>query len=151
MPIGQRTPSITPRPTKASMLRAQKQTGSSEGLKTPTSKPQKQEALVEEPKASPKPAGRTPSKATKTAKPSEGVRAFMAQQRARAANQTKEKDEKPAVRTKVMTGAQRYGTTTEEVVAPKSLQVLIKQAKGSGKLDISSRELKSIPEEVLKM
>ncbi|CAO3665316.1 unnamed protein product [Rhizopus stolonifer] len=141
MPIGQRNPSITPRPTKASMLRSQK---------NPT--------LIEEPKVSPKASPKASPKTTtsKTAKPSEGVKAFMAQQRARAANQSKDQTEKekPAVKSKVMTGAQRYGATTTTAQGPtthRNLQVVIKQAKGSGRLDISSRDLKEIPEEVLKM
>lgn len=145
MTVGQRKPSIQPRPTKASMLRTQKQPTSS----TPSP------AESKTPKTTPV------SKSTvKSAEPTEGVKAFMAQQRARLAVVKQPKglrEEEPQVvpkSSKVMTGAQRYGgsgATEKSTVTPRRLDVVIKQAKGSGKLNISSRNLDKIPNEVINM
>ncbi|KAG1459533.1 hypothetical protein G6F46_002151 [Rhizopus delemar] len=137
MPVGK--PSIQPRATKASMLRAQKQ---------PASPPPVKET---------KPKTASISKATNSARPSEGVKAFMAQQRARvtATKQVTGQHEEstPQKSNKVMTGAQRYGggsavKESAAAVSPRKIQIVIKQAKASGKLNISSRELTKIPEEV---
>lgn len=140
MPVGK--PSIQPRATKASMLRAQKQ---------PASPPPVKET---------KPKTASTSKVTNSARPSEGVKAFMAQQRARvtATKQVTGQHEEitPQKSNKVMTGAQRYGggsavKESTAAVSPRKIQIVIKQAKASGKLNISSRELTKIPEEVLNM
>ncbi|ORE18057.1 hypothetical protein BCV71DRAFT_243653 [Rhizopus microsporus] len=145
MTVGQRKSSIQPRPTKASMLRTQKQSTSS----TPSP------AELKTPKTTPG------SKSTvKSAGPTEGVKAFMAQQRARLATVKQpngHREEEPQVvpkSSKVMTGAQRYGdssATEKSTVALRRLDVIIKQAKGSGKLNISSRNLDKIPNEVINM
>ncbi|GAN09689.1 leucine-rich repeat-containing protein 40-like [Mucor ambiguus] len=152
----QKKPSIQPRATKASMLRLQKQQGSASGLVT-ASQPEEKSEIPE----SPRPA--TKSRVAKdTVGPTAGVKAFMAQQRARLAQPTSQKQasEKEPIRksSNVMTGAQRYGGGSNSsskgeptVVETRKIQTVLKQAKASGKLDISSRGLTSIPQEVLNM
>ncbi|KAL7311234.1 hypothetical protein PS15m_009018 [Mucor circinelloides] len=149
----QKKPSIAPRATKASMLRLQKQQGSASGLVT-ESQTEKQPVVSESPRPTPK------SRVAKdTVGPTAGVKAFMAQQRARMSQPSGQKQavEKEPVRktSNFMTGAQRYGggSTKDEpaVVETRKIQIVLKQAKASGKLDISSRGLTKIPEEVLKM
>lgn len=144
-----RKPSIQPRPTKASMLRLQKQQASSPSGLVTTSAP-------EEPPQ--KSVSRTlpTKKATVIAGATDGVKAFMAQQRARVAKKPTSAPEEPTKRsTQVMTGAQRYGggsNKTEPVITQtRSIQIVIKQAKAQGKLNISSRGLTSVPKEVLNM
>lgn len=156
-----RKPSIQPRPTKASQLRLQKQQqGASGGLATASSTPTSQE----EPQPKTHTASTTtPPKSTKAASsnigPTDGVKAFMQQQRARLAKKPSaaENEEEPIKKrnTNVMTGAQRYGGGSE-TAAPvisntRNIQIIIKQAKAQGKLNISSRGLTKIPEEVIKM
>ncbi|KAI8376468.1 uncharacterized protein BYT42DRAFT_574721 [Radiomyces spectabilis] len=97
------------------------------------------------------------------ARASEGVRAFMAQQRARqVARKTNVEPEKETPpKSRVFTGAERYTSGPDasrgeafgnQVTPPNAkLQTLIRQAKSSGKLNISSRGLDKIPEEVLNM
>ncbi|KAI8888320.1 L domain-like protein [Backusella circina FSU 941] len=134
--MSSRKPAITPRGTKASSLRTQKPTKA-------------------EPQPEVKPKSRTAAKETGA---SAGVKAFMAQQRARLADQ-KPEEVAPVARkvSNVMTGAQRYGSwndtakKNDEELGPKKLQVLIKQAKSSGSMKLSSKGLKKLPEEVLKM
>jgi hypothetical protein len=131
--MSSKKPAITPRGTKASSLRTQKPTKA-------------------EPEVKPK------SRVAKDTGASAGVKAFMAQQRARLADQ-KPEEAAPVVKktSNVMTGAQRYGSwngepkKNEEELGPKKLQLLIKQAKSSGSMKLSSKGLKKLPEEVLKM
>lgn len=139
-----RKPSIQPRATKASLLR-QKQQPSASGLVTaePVKKPT-------EP-----PSRKMTNQINENVGASQGVKAFMAQQRARLQS-SKNVVEEPVKKKKTfMTGAERYGGGgfEEKTVSaePRKLQVVIKQAKASGKLDISSRGLTKLPEEVLKM
>ncbi|OAC99929.1 hypothetical protein MUCCIDRAFT_185157 [Mucor lusitanicus CBS 277.49] len=152
----QKKPSIQPRATKASMLRLQKQQGSASGLVT-ASQPEEQPVVLESPRPG------TKSRVVKdTVGPTAGVKAFMAQQRARLAQPSAQKQtaEKEPIRktSNVMTGAQRYGGGNNNsirgestVVETRKIQTVIKQAKTSGKLDISSRGLTNIPQEVLRM
>lgn len=75
---------------------------------------------------------------------------------AHPSNTPKKSEDKPVKKTNTfMTGAQRYSdideSTTKDNNTNRKLQIVIKQAKSSGKLDISSRGLTQIPEEVLKM
>lgn len=153
----QKKPSIQPRATKASMLRLQKQQGPASGLVT-ASQPEER-PVVPEP---PRPASKSRVAAKDTVGPTAGVKAFMAQQRARLAQPSSQKQtaEKEPVRkaSHVMTGAQRYGGGSSNsfkgepaVVETRKIQIVLKQAKASGKLDISSRGLTSIPQEVLNM
>ncbi|KAI8091236.1 uncharacterized protein B0P05DRAFT_457641, partial [Gilbertella persicaria] len=136
---------IQPRPTKASMLRLQKQQGS--GLVTaqeaPTKKPETHVSTA------------TSSRSKSTVGATEGVKAFMAQQRARLAKSNTVEQEPKKRQNNFMTGAERYGGKTDRDEASQTntrkIQVVIKQAKSSGKLNISSRGLTKIPEEVLNM
>ncbi|KAI8088669.1 uncharacterized protein BX664DRAFT_385288 [Halteromyces radiatus] len=94
---------------------------------------------------------------------SEGVRAFMCQQRSRLQKnkeiQVEEVDtlnvKKPSGQ--VLTGAQRYTDHHQDrntnLSGPdtSNLKSVIQQAKSSGKLNISNRYLQSIPEQILKM
>lgn len=157
MSSNQRKPSIQPRATKASLLRLQKQQGtSSAGLvshtEAPPSPQTKSESLPRDVPISTK-----KSSTTNNASASDGVKAFMAQQRARLAKKPAVKEEEEPVkrRTNVMTGAQRYGggSTTEApvVTQTRNIQIVIKQAKAQGKLNLSSRGLTEIPKEVLQM
>lgn len=151
-----RKPSIQPRPTKASMLRLQKQQASTSGPTT-TSEPE------EPPRRS---VSRTSVNSTKPKSvpsiagdvgPTDGVKAFMVQQRARLAKKPSGPiAEEPIKKTgQFMTGAQRYGNGSSQkepvVTQNRSIQIVIKQAKAQGKLNISSRGLKNIPKEVLDM
>jgi hypothetical protein len=160
------------------MLRLQKQQASASGLvttapasteeptrPTPTRKPTSEQKPV--PKKSTvesriAPVGTVKSRAASSALndsvgATEGVKAFMAQQRARRTKPSEKTREQEPVkkRTNVMTGAQRYGGGSDAaapvVTEARKIQVVIKQAKSSGKLDISSRGLTKVPEEVLKM
>ncbi|KAK4512592.1 uncharacterized protein ATC70_003295 [Mucor velutinosus] len=150
----QKKPSIQPRATKAYILRLQKQQEAASGLVT-ASQPEEQPVVPE----ATRPA--TKSRVAKdTVGPTAGVKAFMAQQRARMAQPSSQKqtvEKEPLRKTNnVMTGAQRYGggsSTKGEstVVETRRIQTVLKQAKASGKLDISSRGLTSIPQEVLNM
>ncbi|KAL9551866.1 hypothetical protein MBANPS3_004048 [Mucor bainieri] len=152
----QKKPSIQPRATKASMLRLQKQQESASGLVT-ASLPEEQPVAPEPPRPA------TKSRVAKdTVGPTAGVKAFMAQQRARLSQPSSQKQtsEKEPIRKSgnVMTGAQRYGGGSyssskgeSTVVETRKIQTVLKQAKSSGKLDISSRGLTSIPQEVLNM
>ncbi|KAI7905248.1 uncharacterized protein BX663DRAFT_502235 [Cokeromyces recurvatus] len=138
-----RKPSIQPRPTKASLLRLQKQQKTEE-----TSRNEEEN----------RPSSRVQQSTRKNSVgPSEGVKAFMAQQRARMAKKvnltplTTKNDKSPS---HIMTGAQCYSHQQEvddKPTCPRKIQVLIKQAKSTGKLDISNRGLTKIPEEVLNM
>lgn len=136
-----------PRPTRASTLRQQGQA--------------KTESAARD--AVPK---KTTTTTTTRARASEGVREFMAAQRATAAARKKAASSstgplRSGPERRVMTGTERYtydegfekdaafGTDT-----PKSnlkLQTVLQRAKSSGKLDLSSRELKAIPSEVWDM
>ncbi|KAI7880781.1 L domain-like protein, partial [Lichtheimia hyalospora FSU 10163] len=91
-------------------------------------------------------------------KASEGIRAFMASKRAAAQQQRKTTTTTPSSpRNRVMTGADRYTFDDEDAFGQSStkpnlkIQTIIKQAKSSGKLNISNRELDKIPEEVWSM
>lgn len=155
----QKKPSIQPRATKASMLRLQKQQESaSGGLVAATKQEERPVIATETPRVSAK------SRVAKdTVGPTAGVKAFMAQQRARMTQPDTQKRTTPAEKEPIkktsnfMTGAQRYGgesTASKDqsnVVETRKIQIVLKQAKSSGKLDISSRGLTKIPEEVLKM
>ncbi|KAI8141966.1 hypothetical protein BJV82DRAFT_670068 [Fennellomyces sp. T-0311] len=137
-----RSSTIQPRPTKASMLRQQG---------GPLSRPASAASTT-----TPAPPKKTASKA----QASEGIRAFMATQRAVAAQRKKTtanepKDERPKIR--VMTGAERYSYNDSDPFAQEQqkpnlkLQTLIRQAKSSGKLNISNRDLDRVPDEVWSM
>ncbi|KAI8366990.1 hypothetical protein EDC96DRAFT_162237 [Choanephora cucurbitarum] len=133
---------IQPRPTKASMLRLQKQQDAVPV--TTQSKPVKTE---------PKP---STLRTKNTVGASDGVKAFMAQQRARMGTKIEKIEEEPKQKKgNFMTGAERYGGGEVQDDKPRmntrSIQVIIKQAKSLGKLDISSRGLAQIPDEVLNM
>ncbi|KAI8372416.1 hypothetical protein BD560DRAFT_328443 [Blakeslea trispora] len=131
---------VQPRPTKASMLRTQKQNDTR--LVTSQSKPAETE---------PKP---SKSGAKTVVGASDGVRAFMAQQRARMATKANKVEEEPKKKGNFMTGAERYGGKTQDKkpeTSIRNIQIIIKQAKSSGKLNISSRGLTKIPDEVLNM
>ncbi|KAI8640755.1 hypothetical protein BD408DRAFT_347416 [Parasitella parasitica] len=152
----QRKPSIQPRATKASMLRLQKQQSSDAGLVTAT-KREEEPVLAESATCSVK-----PRVVKGTTGPTAGVKEFMAKQRARMAQSDTQKQpvaakkENPIRKSgNFMMGAQRYrdGATEDQptVVETRKIQTVIKQAKSMGKLDISSRGLTKIPEEVLKM
>lgn len=138
-----------PRPTRASTLRQQGQA--------------KTESAARD--AVPKKTTTTTTTTTR-ARASEGVREFMAAQRATAAARKKAASSstgplRSGPERRVMTGTERYtydegfekdaafGTDT-----PKSnlkLQTVLQRAKSSGKLDLSSRELTAIPSEVWDM
>lgn len=158
MSSNQRKPSIQPRATKASMLRLQKQqSASSAGLVSHTEIPPSPATKGDSPSRD-APTLTKRSSTTNNASASEGVKAFMAQQRARLAKKptVKAEEEEPVKRrTNVMTGAQRYGggSTTEAPVVTQSrnIQIVLKQAKAQGKLNLSSRGLTEIPKEVLQM
>lgn len=151
MASNSRKPSIQPRPTKASMLRLQKQQASTSGSFTAPEPEEPPKRSVS--RASTKPVSSTAGNVG----PTDGVKAFMAQQRARLAKKPSTPvAEEPIKRTsQVMTGAQRYGggaSQKEPVINQnRSIQIVIKQAKSQGKLNISSRGLKEIPKEVLNM
>ncbi|KAI8070096.1 hypothetical protein BDF21DRAFT_495729 [Thamnidium elegans] len=151
MASNSRKPSIQPRPTKASMLRLQKQQASTaSAVQTPEPEPPTRSV--------PRATTNTTTSSTKSnLAPSvgatDGVKAFMAQQRARLVKKPSVTEE-PVKKKTFMTGAQRYGggDDKKETVTPnRSIQVIIKQAKSQGKLNISSRGLKLIPKEVLNM
>ncbi|KAI9486846.1 MAG: hypothetical protein EXX96DRAFT_56789 [Benjaminiella poitrasii] len=140
-----RKSSIHPRPTKASMLRLQKQHSTDTGGSLKTTETHVDQSFIR---------SRPSSKAHNGVGPSEGVKAFMAQQRARMSKtqQTASEEKRPS--SKVMTGAQRYGskqTIDKPQTSQRKIQIIVKQAKATGKLNISSRGLTNIPEEVLKM
>lgn len=143
-----RKPSIQPRPTKASMLRLQKQQASSDPFtpSTPEEPPQKSVSRT----------ATTTKKATDGIGATDGVKAFMAQQRARVVKKSANMSEEPVKRsTQAMTGAQRYGggsnKTPPVITQTRNINIVIKQAKAQGKLNISSRGLTSIPKEVINM
>ncbi|KAF7731379.1 hypothetical protein EC973_000187 [Apophysomyces ossiformis] len=141
-----------PRPTKASLLRTggQQAKPTNEAVTTTKSEAEGQKSTTA---SSPR------------SRASEGVRAFMAQQRARKAELQKtntNEEETPRPRSaRVMTGAERYtdgpdanrnaAFGQDEPQTNRKLQTIIRQAKSSGKLNISSRGLDKIPEEVLAM
>lgn len=162
------------------MLRLQKQQASASGLDSgtdsveePTRPSTARKSVVSEKKPTTRkaavgsqiaPVGTAKSRAASSALndsvgATAGVKAFMAQQRARFTKPVGDKglEEEPVKkRSNVMTGAQRYGGGSRADAAqamnePRKIQVVINQAKSSGKLDISSRGLTKIPEEVLKM
>ena len=148
----QKRSSIQPRPTKASMLRQQ---GQQQGQQT------SQSSNVEP--STPRPTSTT-HKINSKAQASEGIRAFMATQRAVATQRKKtvkkeeEQDKKTSrPRSRVMTGSNRYsyddndpfGTDTNK--SNLKLQTLIGQAKSSGKLNLSNRNLDRVPDEVWSM
>lgn len=149
-----RKPSFQPRPTKASMLRLQKQQAAESS--TPS-------APVEEPPqrsvSHPKSSNNTTKKTSNGIGATDGVKAFMAQQRARVAKKsTNVPAEEPVKKSsQVMTGAQRYGggagsnKTPAVITQTRNINIVIKQAKAQGKLNISSRGLTSIPKEVINM
>ena len=150
----QKRSSIQPRPTKASMLRQQ---GQQQGQQT--SLPSSVAPSTPRPTAT----TGTTNKINSKAQASEGIRAFMATQRAVAAQRKKtiekEDQEKTASRPRirVMTGTNRYSNDDNDpfgMDANKSnlkLETLIRQAKSSGKLNLSNRNLDRVPEEVLSM
>ncbi|KAI7854759.1 hypothetical protein BDC45DRAFT_508031 [Circinella umbellata] len=150
----QKRSSIQPRPTKASMLRQQ---GQQQGQQT--SRPSSVAPSTPRPTAT----TGTTNKINSKAQASEGIRAFMATQRAVAAQRKKtiekEDQEKTASRPRirVMTGTNRYSNDDNDpfgMDANKSnlkLETLIRQAKSSGKLNLSNRNLDHVPEEVLSM
>jgi hypothetical protein len=151
MATNQRKPSIQPRPTKASQLRLQKQQASGSGLVTASATPTTE---VEQPKTR---SAAISAAGSSNVGPTDGVKAFMAQQRARIVkkptNGPKE-EEAPKRSSNIMTGAQRYGSSTPPahvVSNTRNIQIIIKQSKAQGKLNISSRGLTKIPEEVIKM
>lgn len=149
MASNSRKPSIQPRPTKASMLRLQKQQASTA---TPIQTPEPEPPSRSVPRAAVTTSS-SKSNLAPSVRPTDGVKAFMAQQRARLVKKPSVPDE-PVQKKTFMTGAQRYGggDDKKETVTPnRSIQVLIKQAKSQGKLNVSSRGLKLIPKEVLNM
>lgn len=144
---------IQPRPTKASMLRQQQPTRAAATV------------TKEETSSSSSNTNRTTTIKKPNVKASEGVRAFMAAQRAAAAarkNTTDSTPEPEPPKRRVMTGAERYSFderfdrdaafgTEPAVRTDLKLQTIIRQAKSSGKLNISNRNLKEIPNEVWSM
>ncbi|KAI9278445.1 hypothetical protein BDA99DRAFT_531199 [Phascolomyces articulosus] len=148
----QKRSSLQPRPTKASMLRQQGQQQTSPRSTTPVS-------------STPTlpPPTTTTNKRNSKVQASEGIRAFMAAQRAVAAQRKKttEKEETPQEnsrsRIRVMTGANRYSYDDNdpfgmgEQKPNLKLQTLIRQAKSSGKLNLANRHLDRVPDEVWSM
>lgn len=151
MASNSRKPSIQPRPTKASMLRLQKQQASTS---SPVQTPEPEPPTRSVPRATAATSSSTKSNLAPSVGPTDGVKAFMAQQRARLVKKPSVPDE-PVQKKTFMTGAQRYGGGSDdkkETVTPnRSIGVIIKQAKSQGKLNISSRGLNLIPKEVLNM
>jgi hypothetical protein len=151
------------------MLRLQKQQASASGLVTASIEEPARPKPTSEQKPAPikktgiAPVGTVKSRAASSALndsvgASAGVKAFMAQQRARITKPAAQEEPVKKRNNHVMTGAQRYGGGNNSsfdaapvITETRKIQVVMKQAKSSGKLDISSRGLTKIPEEVLKM
>lgn len=154
--MSSRKPSIQPRPTKASMLRLQKQQASTTGLVTHEETPSTPKKVTETVSRNALTSVKKSSIASNVSA-TEGVKAFMAQQRARVSKKPAVKEEEESIkkRSNVMTGAQRYGGGSNAdapvITQTRNIQVVIKQAKAQGKLNISSRGLTEIPKEVINM
>ncbi|KAI9313184.1 hypothetical protein BX666DRAFT_1980456 [Dichotomocladium elegans] len=151
-----RSSTVQPRPTKASLMRQQSQQASSSSPSPNPISPPSNALRVQSATTTRK------SSTTSRAQASEGVRAFMASKRAAAAAAAHQKKEVFTERTadprnRVMTGAGRYtfsadDTLDEDVKKPNlKLQTVIAQAKSTGRLNISNRELRTIPDEVWTM
>lgn len=140
---------VQPRPTKASLMRQQGQPSSPTPSPAADVSRSRDSATVK----------KSVSKGSHV-QASEGIRAFMASKRAAAQQQRKTApSSQPSTtpRNRVMTGADRYTFDDEDAFGQPSsksnlkIQTIIKQAKSSGKLNISNRELAEIPEEVWSM
>ncbi|KAI9497681.1 hypothetical protein BDB00DRAFT_586569 [Zychaea mexicana] len=158
----QKRSSLQPRPTKASMLRQQGGgTGQQQQQQQPKSRPVNVAGTSPVPQQQQQP---TVNKRNSKAQASEGIRAFMAAHRAVAAQRKKTSDssssmdkhqERPKIR--VMTGAERYSYDDSDPFgmqndkASLKLQTVIHQAKSSGKLNLSNRNLDRVPDEVWSM
>ncbi|KAL0086761.1 hypothetical protein F4703DRAFT_1848485 [Phycomyces blakesleeanus] len=158
-----RRPPVQPRPTRASLLRTAQDAAKKSGAPSEARKT----AHVQHPPAEaiPTTVPDTPRPRTKIAKEappgsSEGLRSFLAQQRARVAaiKPVEKEKERPK---RVMSGTQRYTSGADArrdeafgmdpTRVNTKIQTAIAQAKQSGKLIISNRGLERIPEEVLTM
>ncbi|KAI8981479.1 hypothetical protein BDB01DRAFT_851265 [Pilobolus umbonatus] len=143
MTTHQKKPSIQPRQTKASLLRTQKPASAPVSTTTPlTTTTKKTEAPIK--KVEERPSSR--AKVVNDTGPSEGVKAFMAKKRAMLSNR---KTEAPTETIQHKAGRQPAVSDAPQTM--RKIQIVIKQAKGSGKLDISNRQIDKIPEEVLTM
>ncbi|KAI8968394.1 hypothetical protein BDF20DRAFT_790674, partial [Mycotypha africana] len=152
--------SVQPKPTKASLLRLQAKQqhelpSSLAPAMTKTTSSQMRKGLQSQQSSSTS----TTSPYT-SAGPSAGLKAFMAKQRARMANDKSKASEintednhwQPiSAKNYSNQDSSRPAVEADSLHSQRKLAVIIKQAKASGRLDIASRSLTRIPKEVIEM
>ncbi|ORZ22200.1 hypothetical protein BCR42DRAFT_433534 [Absidia repens] len=147
-----------PRPTKASALR-------SSSVQVPNTKKASDTAPSTKKSVTTATSSERPNPHSK-ARASEGVRAFMSNQRSRLNKAKQQQQQQPDDEVdpskmkpssgNVMTGAQRYSDNFQDTSLSSSpntsnLKSVIQQAKSSGRMNLAHRHLEKVPDQILNM